>query len=268
MPAGMAAGLAVGGLVGFISGLTGIGGGVLMVPFLYALYARFGVAQGSATVLAHATSLAVIAPTAARGLLAYRGKGLIEWRAAVPIGVVGGLSAAITAQLVPYLPSSLLRTGFGIFLLVVSTDLMLRRGAPGVATRPGRHTIAIAALLGVPVGAIAGALGIGGGVPATLARLYFLGIDFAKVVPTSLAFILFTSLAGSASYALVEAPPMPFGWVVGHVDLGHALPLAVGAVACAPLGVALNRRLPVFTLRRVLGVVIFAIGLDLIWTNT
>ena len=59
----VAAALAVGALVGLVSGLSGIGGGVLMVPFLYVVYARLGVARADATAMAHATSLAVIVPT-------------------------------------------------------------------------------------------------------------------------------------------------------------------------------------------------------------
>ena len=57
------------------------------------------------------------------------------------------------------------------------------------------------------------------------------------------------------------------GWVVGQVDLLHGLPLAVGAVIAAPLGVWLNRRLPVMTLRRVFGVLLAAIGADLVIEN-
>ena len=49
-----------------------------MVPFLYLLYARLGVARDPATTLAHATSLAVIVPTAIRGLIGYRGQLLTD----------------------------------------------------------------------------------------------------------------------------------------------------------------------------------------------
>jgi uncharacterized protein len=262
-----AAALAVGGLVGVISGLTGIGGGVLMVPFLYALYARLGVARADATVLAHATSLAVIVPAAIRGLISYRGTNLVQWPSALPIGITGAISATITSQLIPGAPAAALRVAFGVFLLVVGADLLLRRGPPAARAHTGRRHILMAALVGIPVGALAAALGVGGGVPATMAMLYILHTPFPALAPTSLAFIIFTALAGAIGYALQPAPAVPFGWVQGYVDFGHGLPLALGAVACAPLGVRLNRRLPVVVMRRVFGGLLLILGASLVWQN-
>lgn len=262
-----AAALAVGALVGIVSGLTGIGGGVLMVPFLYALYARLAVAPDVSTVLAHATSLAVIVPAAIRGLIGYRGTRLIQWRSAVPIAVVGALSAAVMARYTPDLPAEALRIGFGLFLLTVSADLLLRTGRPAGPPPDGRTHLLGAALLGIPVGALSAALGVGGGIPATMAMVYVLRMPFEVLAPTSLAVITLTAFAGAASYMAGATPALPFGWVVGHVDLGHGLPLAVGAVACAPLGVKLNRAMPVLTLRRVFGVLLLGVGVMLVGKN-
>lgn len=264
----LAAALAVGLVVGFVSGLTGIGGGVFMIPFLYLLYARFDVPVGEATVVAHATSLAVIVPTAVRGIIGYRSHHLIQWRAALPLAVVAALAAAATAPFVPRLPGHALRVGFGCFLLLIAADLIVRnpdasRGRPG-----GRAHVVGSALLGVPVGMLSAALGIGGGVPATMGMYYLLGIPFEALVPTSLAVILFTAGAGTASYLLTStATQVPFPWVVGHVDLGHALPLAIGAVLTAPAGIWLNRRLPALTLRRVFGAFLALVGVDLVVVN-
>lgn len=263
----LAAALAVGALVGLVSGLTGIGGGVLMVPFLYVLYARLAVPSADATVLAHATSLAVIVPTALRGLLGYRGLGVVRWRAALPLAVVAAIAAAVTAQFTARVSAAALRVGFGCFLLTVSADLILRRAPPKGAPREGRAGTAGAALLGLPVGALSAALGVGGGIPATMGMYYVLRLPLQVLAPTSLAVIAMTGAAGSASYLLQHAGPLPFGGVVGRVDFGHGLPLAVGAVLASPLGVRLNRRLPVLVLRRVFGALLLAIGLDLVLQN-
>ncbi len=259
-----AAALAVGLVVGFVSGLAGIGGGVFMIPFLYVLYARAHVPIGEATVVAHATSLAVIVPTAVRGLLSYRGHHLVQWRAALPLAVVAALAAAATAPFVPGLPAQALRAGFGCFLLFIAADLMLR--IPRNTQRePGRAHALGAAAVGAPVGMISAALGIGGGVPATMSMYYLLGIPFETLIPTSLAVILFTAGAGTVSYMLTAAPAhLPFAWVVGHVDLSHALPLAIGAVLASPAGVWLNRRLAVVTLRRVFGGFLAIVGADFV----
>jgi uncharacterized membrane protein YfcA len=263
-----AAALAVGLVVGVVSGLTGIGGASFMIPFLYLLYARFAVPVGEATVVAHATSLAVIVPTAVRGLVGYRRHHLVQWKAALPLSIVAALAAAATAPFVVRLPGHALRVGFGCFLLVIAADLLLRRPlAASAGPAPRAHVVGSAAL-GAPVGMLSAALGIGGGVPATMGMYYLLGIPFDALVPTSLAVILFTASAGTVSYLLTPtALNLPFGWVVGHVDLGHALPLAVGAVLTAPLGVRLNRRLPALALRRVFGAFLALLGADLVVLN-
>jgi hypothetical protein len=262
-----AAALAVGLLVGLVSGLTGIGGGVLMVPFLYLLYDRLHVPPSQATVLAHATSLAVIVPTAIRGLIGFRGTGLTRWRSALPLAVSAALVAALTAQVTTRLPAAGLRVAFGGFLLLIAGDLLLRRDGHVDDPETGtRHDVG-AALLGIPVGALSAALGVGGGLPATVGMHYVLGLPFRVIAATSLAVITFTGAAGSVSYLLQPAGPLPFGWVVGHVDVGHALPIAIGAVLAAPLGVRWNQRLPVPMLRRVFGVLLVAVAVNLLWKN-
>lgn len=263
----VAAALAVGALVGVITGLTGVGGGVLMVPFLYVLYGGLHVPASDATALAHATSLAVIVPTAIRGLVGYRGKNVVNLRAALPIAAVAAASAAITAPLAARLPAQALRIGFGIFLLTVSADLLLRTTARADQPPQGPMHLIGAALLGMPVGALSAALGVGGGIPATMGMYYLLKLPFKILAPTSLLVIAVTAAAGTVSYLFTPTGALGFGWVAGHVDFGHALPLAVGASLTAPLGVKLNLGSSVFTLRRIFGGLLVVIGADLIIEN-
>lgn len=264
----VAVALAVGLMVGLLSGLTGVGGGVLMVPFLYVVYARLGVPAGDATPLAHATSLAVIVPTAIRGLLGFRRSGLVQWKAAIPLACTGAATAAVVAQFATRLPAQGLRLGFGCFLVVVSADMLLRRAVERSATPDySNRKIATAALLGIPVGALSATLGVGGGLPATVGLHYLLDMPFKMITGTTLAVILFTALAGSVSYLLQPVGPLPFGGVVGHVDLLHGLPLAIGAVVAAPIGVRINQRAPVAVLRKMFGVLLVLVGSKLILEN-
>lgn len=238
-----------------------------MVPFLYVLYGRLHVPAGDATALAHATSLAVIVPTAIRGLVGFRGKRVVNLRSALPIAAVAAVSAAITAPLAARLPGTTLRVGFGIFLLTVSLDLLFRTTARTDAVPQGPMHVVGAAFLGIPVGALSAALGVGGGIPATMGMYYLLKLPFKILAPTSLVVIAVTAAAGTISYLATPTLPLSFGGVVGHVDFGHAVPLALGAALTAPLGVKLNLGTSVFTLRRIFGGLLVVIGADLIIEN-
>jgi uncharacterized membrane protein YfcA len=130
-----------------------------------------------------------------------------------------------------------------------------------------RHMVG-AALIGLPVGALSATLGIGGGVPASAGMHYLLKLPFRVIAPTSLAVVLFAAVAGSVSYLFTPSELAPARWVIGHVDLQHGLPLAIGAVIAAPLGVAVNRKAPVLTLRRVFGALLLLTGVLLIIQNT
>ena len=82
--AGWLAALAVGLLAGAVSGLVGIGGGAVMVPFLYFFLSSSSLAgieipPGQQAVVAHATSLLVIVPISIRGAFLYSRAGLVEW---------------------------------------------------------------------------------------------------------------------------------------------------------------------------------------------
>jgi uncharacterized membrane protein YfcA len=109
--------IAAGGLVvGVVSGLTGVGGGILVVPFL-AL--GFGVGQR----LAQGTSLVAILPTAAIGALTYYRSGDLDVRAAAWMGGAGVPAALVGASLALWLPQRALGGLFGLFLLFAAARI-------------------------------------------------------------------------------------------------------------------------------------------------
>jgi uncharacterized protein len=122
--------IAAGGLVvGVVSGLTGVGGGILVVPFL-AL--GFGMGQR----LAQGTSLLAILPTAAIGALTYYRSGDLDVRAAAWMGAAGVPTALVGASLALWLPQRALGGLFGLFLLFAATRIWPR--APRHAGSPVR----------------------------------------------------------------------------------------------------------------------------------
>jgi uncharacterized protein len=104
-------------LAGIVSGLLGVGGGTLIVPFLT-------LAAGLSQHQAEATSLLVILPTAISGTIALRQRGVGNAGRSLRFGVFGAVGAVLGALLALALPGSTLRVVFAVFMAVVGVKLI------------------------------------------------------------------------------------------------------------------------------------------------
>jgi hypothetical protein len=109
--------VAFGVLAGVASGLLGVGGGTLIVPFLT-------LAAGLSQHNAEATSLLVILPTAIAGTLTLRRRGVGDPALAVRFGVIGATGAIAGALLALALPAAALRIVFAVFVGLVGLKLI------------------------------------------------------------------------------------------------------------------------------------------------
>lgn len=117
MSAGVvAAALALGIAAGILSGMFGVGGGILFVPTLVAL----GLSPHQAT----ATSLLAIIPTAAVGVWRQRRYGNVRMRSAVVLGVASIAGVELGVRIAVALPEHALRRMFGVLLLLVAAQLL------------------------------------------------------------------------------------------------------------------------------------------------
>lgn len=109
--------VAFGTMAGAAAGLLGVGGGVLMVPFLVLV---LGVAEHAA----NATSLLVILPTAIVASIMLRRRDIGDLNVALQLGIVGAVGSAGGAMLALALPGSTLRKLFGILLATVGLRMI------------------------------------------------------------------------------------------------------------------------------------------------
>ena len=119
--------VAVGAASGMLAGLLGVGGGVLLVPFLV-------LAVGMSQHEAEATSLLVVLPTAVVASLTLWRRGVGDLPDALAMGVVGAAGAAAGALVALSLPGAALRTVFAVFVGLVGVRLVrdgLRTAAMG-----------------------------------------------------------------------------------------------------------------------------------------
>jgi uncharacterized membrane protein YfcA len=112
------AAIALGLGAGMLSGMFGVGGGILFVPTLVLL--------GLGQVEASATSLLAIVPTAAVGAWRQRAYGNLRIRAALVVGVVSVLGAEVGVQIATRIDESLLRRLFGVLMIGVAAQLAVR----------------------------------------------------------------------------------------------------------------------------------------------
>ena len=116
--------LAIGLAAGFLAGLLGVGGGILLVPAMVLLLG-FGqhVAQG--------TSLVVIVPAAMIGTWTHYRRGTIRPRDALLVAAGGVVGAAIGSLSALSIDDTLLQRGFAVVLLVVAVRMLLpKRPSP------------------------------------------------------------------------------------------------------------------------------------------
>lgn len=179
----------VGSLAGLLSGLLGVGGGIVLVPGLIAI-AKLDQR------LAHGTSLAATLPIAMASFVTYLAHGNVDWGVApwLAIGAVAG--AVLGTTLLSVLPK---RTVTIVFIcVVVATAVRLIFASAG----DGRPTLsAVGAgmliLTGFVTGVIAGLLGVGGGVVMVPAMVVGFGMVPVMAKGTSVAVIIPTSIMGT-----------------------------------------------------------------------
>ena len=107
-------------VIGILSGLTGVGGGIFLVP---TMVLGFGIAQR----IAQGTSLVVILPTAAIGGWTHYRHGNVDVRSAGRIAVAGAPAALLGAVLALWLPERILAGLFGLFLVLAASQIWPRR---------------------------------------------------------------------------------------------------------------------------------------------
>lgn len=114
--------LLAGVLTGLFSAIFGVGGGLIVVPYMV-------IVLGASQHLAEGTSLVVIIPTALVGAWTYTKRGLVDWKAATYLAIGGGASALIGASLAHWLTASTLQRIYAAFLLAISYRFLVHRAS-------------------------------------------------------------------------------------------------------------------------------------------
>lgn len=256
--------LLLGALVGFLAGLLGIGGGLIVVPALVMLLPAFDIVPADQAILvAIATSLASIIITASSSVLAHHRWGNVPWSIASAIMVGAALGAWAVGYLAHNISAHVLQMIFSIAVLLISVRMLASRATEGKKPMPGSAImIAISALLG----GIASLLGIGGGA-LFVPMLNHFSLDMRRAIGCAAASGIAIAVFGSLGYVIA-------GWqhyqlsdgFVGYIYIPALLGIVATSVFTAPLGAKLTQRLPVLTMKRVFGVLLLLIAVKMMFS--
>lgn len=258
--------LLLGAAAGLLSGTLGLGGGIVIVPALLAVFALQGLSVDVAAHVAVATSLATIAVTSVSAIRSHHALGNLRWPLALRLGggiIVGAFAGAFIASL---MPGRHLAGLFGFFAMLVAVQMALSgRGteAPGPERLPATPWLVVAGAL---IGTASGIFGIGGG-SLTVPYLSWCRVRMQQAVAVSAAGGFPIALGGCAGFVLTgwQHPQVP-DWSLGYIYLPAAAAIVVTSFPCARLGARIAHRLPAQTLKRVFAAVLFLIGLRLLWS--
>ena len=258
--------IGVGLVAGFLGGLLGIGGGVIIVPALIMLFDAGGVTAGDphlTTLVAVGTSLASIIFTSAAAARAQIRARMVEWtvvrRWAAPL-VLGSFLAGFAAAA---LPVEVLRVFIGAFLLFVSVVMLTSWKPSPHRTLPGAGpSVVIAGSAGL----ISGIAGIGGG-NVVVPTLVFCNTPVHRATATSSTLGLPIALAGSLGYVTrgFSETAAAEGFL-GYVYLPAFAAIVVATVLAAPLGVRVAHRMSPTPLRKAFGALLIVVAIRMIWS--
>ena len=180
---------AVGSVAGLLSGLLGVGGGIVLVPGLVSI-AKLD------RRLAHGTSLAATLPIALASFVTYLAHGHVDWAVAgwLAIGAISG--AVVGTKLLSVLPRRTITIVFIAVVVATAVRLVFAATGEGRPTLSGAGAVALV-VVGFVTGVIAGLLGVGGGVVMVPAMVVGFGMVPVVAKGTSVTVIIPTSIMGT-----------------------------------------------------------------------
>ena len=271
--------LGLGGLVGFLSGMFGVGGGFLMTPLLIFI----GIPP---TVAVASEANQILASSISGGMAHFQKRG-VDIRMGCVLLVGGLLGSAVGVQLYAVMREMgqidlLISLCYVVFLGIIGLLMMIESiraiharqiGRPIPARRPGQHnwihglpfkmrfkvshlytSIIPPILIGFFVGVLAAIMGVGGGFIMVPAMIYLLRMPTNVVIGTSLFQIIFVSAAVTVMHAVKNQT----------VDVVLATILIIGGVVGAQIGARLGQKLRGEQLRALLALIVLGVGLKML----
>lgn len=253
--------LGFGALAGFLAGLLGVGGGLVIVPVVVGVLEAAGLGGQYVQHLAVGTSLAVMVFTSFASVREHHKKGAVNWaivRGMAPAMVLGTFAGSLLAG---FIPSNGLKWFFVVYAYVIGAQMFLgakppaSRNLPGVAGQAGAGTV---------IGMVSSWVGIGGG-SMSVPFMGWCNVPVHTAIATSAALGWPIAVSGAIGYLASgwQQPGLPWG-AVGFVYLPAMLALMLMTVLLAPVGARAAHALPVPKLKKAFALLMVVMATEML----
>lgn len=248
---------------GFLAGLLGIGGGMLMVPFITIIMSARGVPPDLAVKMAIATSMATIIFTSISSVRAHHQRGAVRWdivKRLAPGIVVGSLVGSL--GIFSLLKGTYLAIFFALFVSFSATQMFLDKKPKPTRQMPGTGGQLAA---GGFIGVLSGLVGAGGGF-ISVPFMTWCNVAIHNAVATSAALGFPIAVANVAGYVIAgqAVESLPAG-SFGYIWLPALGVIAAASVFTAPLGAKAAHALPISRLKRVFASILYVLAAYMLW---
>lgn len=243
---------------GFLAGLLGVGGGMMMVPFITIILSNRGISPDLSVKMAIATSMATIIFTSLSSVRAHHQRGAVRWdivRRLAPGIVMGSIVGSL--GVFALLKGSYLAIFFGLFVSFSATQMFLDKKPAPTRQMPG--TAGQLAAGGV-IGFLSGLVGAGGGF-ISVPFMTWCNVAIHSAVATSAALGFPIAVANVVGYAISgqTVQDLPAG-AFGYIWLPALGVIAVCSVMTAPMGARAAHNIPMAKLKRVFASILYLLA--------
>ncbi|MDK6079872.1 sulfite exporter TauE/SafE family protein [Massilia varians] len=254
--------LAMGTFGGFAAGLLGIGGGMVLVPFITMIFTARGFAPELTIHMAIATSLATILFTSLSSVRAHHQHGAVLWPVVKLLAPGILLGSWIGPWIGKQMDSTVLAAFFGVFVAFSATQMLIGKKPAASRALPGAPGMFATGGL---IGTLSGIVGAGGGF-VSVPFMTWCGVRIHNAVATSAALGFPIALSGTLSNIWFGwgEPGLP-DYSLGFIYLPALAIIVLASVTMAPVGARTAHKMPVRQLQKVFAVILYLLAAYMFW---
>lgn len=242
-------------LGGFLSGLLGLGGAVVMIPLMLSVPPLVGVGQLTMKAVAGLSMLQVLASSVS-GILIHHKNNFVNGKVLLSVGIPMGICALGGSYFSKYMENRTLLIFFGLLVFAAFILLLTRKQEKEEAVpEEFKFRLIPSLLIGAFVGFVSGAVGAGGGFILIPLMIIVLRVPLKVTVGTSLGIVFIGALTGSIGKLISM-----------QVTIATAIPLILGSIPAAQLGAKCSKALSSRTIHRILLAVVLFSLVKVWWT--